>query len=109
MGAIRRDSLSWRTHKSLLAQGVSASGSVALGDVVSVAVIMQISVVRVLWRRRELEMRSVRLKLRDGTHVVLPIRGAAARLAAGTPFAQLLDELRRQRPELASGCVVPTM
>ncbi|GGU07621.1 hypothetical protein GCM10010289_30820 [Streptomyces violascens] len=68
-------SLSWRTHKSLIAQEVSPSGTVALDDVVSAAVIVQHPTSRVLWNRRQVEMRSVRLELRDGEHVVLPIRG----------------------------------
>ncbi|MFD7163233.1 hypothetical protein [Streptomyces violascens] len=99
-------SLSWRTHKSLIAQEVSPSGTVALDDVVSAAVIVQHPTSRVLWNRRQVEMRSVRLELRSGERVVLPIRGLAVRLVAGSPFSQLLDELRRRRPEFAQGLSV---
>ncbi|KOU34938.1 hypothetical protein ADK54_39570 [Streptomyces sp. WM6378] len=96
-------SLSWRTHKSLLAQEVSPSGAVDLAAVVSAAVIVQHPTSRVLWNRRQVEMRAVRLELKSGAHVVLPIRGLAAHLVAGSPFSQLLDELRRRRPEFAQG------
>ncbi|MCX5385623.1 hypothetical protein [Streptomyces sp. NBC_00083] len=100
------DVLEWRTHKSLLKQEVSPSGSVALRDIVAAEVIVQHPTSRVLWTKRQVEMRAVCLELTDGENVVLPIRGLALRLSAGTPFRRLLDELRRRRPELAQGLAV---
>ena len=100
---IEGDSLAWKTHKSLVEQGVSASDSVAMRDVESVAVIVQNPTTRMLWTRRQIEMRAIRLELRGGENVVLPIRGMAVHLSAGSPFGRLLDELRRQQPELMRG------
>ncbi|MFG3282947.1 hypothetical protein [Streptomyces sp. NPDC048111] len=99
-------SLTWRTHKSLVAQEVSPSGTVLLRDIMAASVIVQHPTSRVLWNKRQVEMRSVRLELASGERVVLPVRGLAAHLVAGSPFSQLVDELRRRRPEFAQGLSV---
>ncbi|PKV77089.1 hypothetical protein BX283_8018 [Streptomyces sp. TLI_146] len=103
------ESIAWKTPRGGAKSGLSPSGSVRVEDVASAAVVKEQANVRVFGARKQVEMRGVRLELRSGESVVLPLRVAATNVSTASPLRALVDELKRRHPELASSLVVPTM
>ncbi|MFG3282946.1 hypothetical protein [Streptomyces sp. NPDC048111] len=102
--------IAWRTPRGAVRNnGLPPSGSVAVADVASAAVVRERTAVRSFGVRKELELRGVRLTLRTGGTVLLPLRATVANVSADSPLRRLVAELRRQHPELADPLVVPTM
>ncbi|KOU34939.1 hypothetical protein [Streptomyces sp. WM6378] len=101
--------ISWKTPRAGVKNGLPPSGTVAVEDVVAAAVVRERTTVRTFGTRKEMEMRGVRLTLRSGDDVMLPIRATVANVSADSPLQRLVGELRRQHPELASELTVPTM
>lgn len=110
-GWVRIDggSIAWKTPRAGVKHGLPPAGSAAVADIAAAAMVRQTVTVRSFGATRRLEMRGVRLTLHSGNSVMLPIRAAVTNVSADSPLRRLVDELRRQHPELASGLVVPTM
>ncbi|MEU8967199.1 hypothetical protein AB0C89_36685 [Streptomyces sp. NPDC048491] len=106
---IDADAISWRTPRSGVKNGLPPSGTVALSDVAEATVVRDRTTIRTFGAAKQMEMRGVRLILRSGETVMLPVRAAASNVSAASPLRRLVDELRRQHPELATGLAVPTM
>ncbi|MFD9483587.1 hypothetical protein ACFWBX_06200 [Streptomyces sp. NPDC059991] len=101
--------IAWKTPRGGVKNGLSPSGSVRVEDIVSAVVAKEQANVRVFGARKQVEMRGVRLGLRSGESVMLPLRVVATNASATSPLRVLVDELKRQHSELASSLAVPTM
>ncbi|MFD7163232.1 hypothetical protein [Streptomyces violascens] len=106
---IDAQAITWKTSRAGVKNGLPASGTVAVGDVVAAAVVREKTTVRTFGTQKEMEMRGVRLTLRSGDGIMLPARATVANVSADSPLQRLVAELRRQHPDLASGLAVPTM
>ncbi|MFK8905874.1 hypothetical protein [Streptomyces sp. YS-3] len=103
------EAIAWKTPRGGVKSGLSPSDSVRVEDIVSAVVIKEEANVRVFGARKQVDMRGVRLGLRSGEGIVLPLRVVATNVSTTSPLRVLVDELKRQHPELASGLAVPTM
>ncbi|WP_344077870.1 hypothetical protein [Streptomyces crystallinus] len=103
------EAIAWKTPRGGAKNGLSPSGSVRVEEIASAAVVKEQAHVRVLGSRKQVEMRGVRMGLRSGESIVLPLRVVATNVSTTSPLRLLVDELKRQHPELASGLAVPTM
>ncbi|MCX5385624.1 hypothetical protein [Streptomyces sp. NBC_00083] len=106
---IDADTIAWRTPRGGRKTGLPPAGSVAVTDIAAADMVKQTVTIRPLGAAKQMEMRGIRLTLRSGGSVLLPIRAAVTNVSAASPLRRLVDELRRQHPELATALAVPTM